>query len=143
MRKIFILITAFVILSFTLTSCDKSDPAPSGSNSVQGLWIGTYTINGQTTNTDTYYSFIIKPGGSLLVESRFLNQQQFAVGNWTLSGTTLTCIFTYVYAPTGQVGTVQSATATWDNSGKLSSGTWMNTSPANGTAGTFTLTKIN
>ena len=123
--------------------CEKSDPNLSESHSIHGLWIGTYTTNGQTTNTDTYFSFIIKPGGSLLVDARFLNQQEFAVGTWTLSGKTLSCAFTYVYAPTGHVGTAQSATSTWDNADKLTEGTWVNTSPSNGVTGTFTLTKVN
>jgi hypothetical protein len=145
MKKIAIMVTTLiVILSLTqLASCDKSDSTPSDTPSIQGLWIGTYSTNGQTTNTDAYYSFIIKPGGSLLVETKFLNQQEFAVGTWTLSGKTFSCSFTYVYAAAGHVGTVQSATATWDNSDKLTSGTWLNSSPSNGVTGTFTLTKVN
>lgn len=145
MKKVVTLVTALIVTLFItqLIGCDKSDSNPSEPKSIQGLWIGTYSTNGQTTNTDSYYSFIIKPGGSLLVETRFLNQQEFANGSWTLSGNTFSCSFTYVYAATGHVGTVQTATATWDNSGKLTSGTWINTTPSNGVTGTFTLTKIN
>lgn len=145
MKKIFTLTTTLLlILSITqFVGCDKSDSTPSETHSIQGLWIGTYSTNGQSTNTDTYYSFIIKPGGSLLVETRFLNQQEFATGTWTLSGNTLSCSFTYVYAAAGHVGTAQSATATWDNSSKLTSGTWVNVTPSNGVTGTFSLTKIN
>jgi hypothetical protein len=145
MKKIISLTKALIVI-FSLaqfTSCDKSDSTPTETHSVQGLWIGTYSTNGQSTNTDTYYSFIIKPGGSLLVETKFLNQQEFAVGTWSLSGNTLSCVYTYVYAASGHVGTVQSATVTWDNSNKLASGTWLNTTPSNGLAGTFTLTKVN
>lgn len=145
MKKI-ITLTAMLIAAFSLSQlmgCEKCDSTPSEPHSIQGLWIGTYATNGQSTNTDTYYSFIIKPGGSLLVETRFLNQQEFATGTWTLSGNTLACSFTYVYAAAGHVGTAQNATATWDNSGKLTSGTWVNTNPSNGVTGTFTLTKIN
>jgi hypothetical protein len=145
MKKIITLTTAFIVfLSFTqLTGCDKSDPATPDSHSIQGLWIGTYATNGQSTNTNTYYSFIIKPDGGLLVETRFLNQQELAIGTWTLSGKVFSCSFTYVYAAAGHVGTAQSATANWDDSGKLASGTWMNTSPSNGVTGTFSLTKVN
>jgi hypothetical protein len=59
-------------------------------------------------------------------------------GNMTLSGTTLTYSYTCIYGSSGSIGLIQSGTATWDNTGKLT-GTWQN---VNGftTNGTLTLT---
>ena len=129
-------------------SCKKECSSPT--YPVEGLWIGTfsYTPGTSTSQTPQYFSFIIKPQGSLIVESQDAGRNFTATGTWTLSGNTLNCRYTY---PTSVPGTQvnQAATASFDNSGKLSSGIWYNTN-ANwektsdlNQQGTFSMNRIN
>ena len=128
-------------LIFTLPSCDQEvDPVTYG---VEGLWIGSYKYDPRVcfNQNPQYFSFVIKPGGELLVESKEGASRYFAVGTWTLSGTTLQCNYTYPASPGG--GTLaQTATATFNTNGTLTAGVWFNTAtPA--TRGTFTMNRIN
>lgn len=131
----------FLIFTTVLASCDKDDnpPAPK-TYPIQGLWIGTYTIDGQPGVGQQAYTLAIKPDGTITVDTRFNNQQQLAIGTWTLTGPSLTTTYTYVYG--SGTGTQQATTITWDNSGKLT-GTYRNTTPSNGITGTITLTRVN
>lgn len=110
--------------------------------SIHGLWIGTYTADLLPNDPARYYSFVIKPGGALVVEAHPLgNTPYFATGTWTLSGTTLTCNIVYPTAPQGY-SVSQTSTATYDNiNHKLTSGVWVNNGPPGGT-GKFVMNKI-
>jgi hypothetical protein len=128
-------------LAFTLTSCEQEvDPVTYG---VEGLWIGTYKYDpGVSPNQNPqYFSFVVKPGGELLAESKEGTNRYFAVGTWTLNGTTLQANYTYPTSPGGGV-LAQTATANFDNSGKLTSGVWFNTATPT-TRGTFTMDRVN
>jgi hypothetical protein len=136
---------AFSIAIFQLSSCKKEDTASTTTPAkypIEGLWIGTYSFDGQPTLGQQYFSFVIKPDGTMITDTKLSNQQYLALGNWSLTSSTLTCAFTYIYGPAPGVGTAQTASATWDNTGKLT-GTWQNVSPANGVKGTFILTRVN
>lgn len=89
-----------------------------------------------------YFSFIIKPDGTMITESEWDNQQHLSPGTWTLNGETLSCSFTCVYGLPQHIGITETSTATWNNKGELSSGIWKNVPPVNG-SGTFTLKRIN
>ncbi len=133
------------LLFFSLSySCVKPKVLTTTSSliksSIYGLWIGTYTMNAPTTNTDNYFSFMIKPDGKMIVESKFSKKQNIAIGSWTLKGKVFSCTYEYVYPSTG---TTQNATATLDTLGKLNLGKWHNVIPQNGANGTFLLMKAN
>jgi len=140
-------ITTFVfsIAIFQLSGC-KKDETPSTTTPttypIEGLWIGTYSFDGQSSLGQQYFSFTIKPDGTMITDTKLSNQQYLALGTWSLNGSTLTCAFTYIYGPAPGAGSSQTTTAKWDNTGKLT-GTWKNVSPANGATGTFTLTRVN
>jgi hypothetical protein len=113
------------------------------SNAVEGLWIGTYTYDPVTSpnRKAQYFSFIIKPDGALLVESKDNGVDYFAKGNWTIEGNNLR--FNYVY--TNSVFSVplsQTANATFVKTGTLESGRWSNVSNKN-EKGTFTMKRVN
>jgi|SRR5688572_28109592 len=140
------LLTVFLMSSILLfSSCEKEECEPEAPNTypIEGLWIGTYKYDpGVSPNQNLqYFSFVIKPGGSLIVESKDGNVDYFARGTWTLNGTTLTCTYTY---PTSvnNVPLTQTATATYETSGKLVNGKWNNTSNVN-EKGTFTMNRVN
>jgi len=124
---------------FVFVSCKKDTPTPVATYPIQGLWTGSYLVTGATTSS--YYSFVIKPDGTLIVDSKAGTVQHISLGTWTVSGVTLTCNYTCIYGSAGSIGLTQSSTATWDNSGKLT-GTWQNINGVTA-SGTLTLTRVN
>ena len=134
-------ILGLLTLTILIFSCKKDDNLPTTKTyPIEGLWIGTYTTDGQPSQGQQYFSFVVKPDKTIITETIFSNQQQLALGMWLLTGSNLTSSFTYIHG--SGVGTEQSTSATWDKSGKLN-GTFRNVSPANGVTGTFTLTRVN
>ena len=135
---------AFISLVVVLPGCEKDsdddDPTPA---SIEGLWIGTYSVNGHPNVAPEYYSLIIKPDGTVVNETRGLNQQHFSVGNWALTGNSFTCTTTCVYGASVNIDAVQTHTATFDKTnGTITNGIWTDVvSPLNLT-GTFTMTKV-
>lgn len=131
------------ILIFPIGSCSKENtPAnTAGAYPIEGLWIGTYKVDGRTDFGEQYFSFAIKPDGTMVADTKGANVQHLSTGTWTLNGTTLACTFTCVYGISFNVGIVENTTATWDKAGKLT-GTWKNVAPLTG-SGTFTLTRVN
>ena len=139
-RSIALTLITFSFLLFQLSGCKKEETPRT--YPIEGLWIGTYTYDDQPSVGQQYFSFVIKPDGTMITDTKSSNQQYLAKGTWNLNGTTLTCNYTYVYGPAPGTGTIQSTSATWTNDGKLT-GTWINVSPANGSTGTFSLTRVN
>ena len=93
------IVLTITVSLFLLTGCTKEDPKPSTETTypINGLWIGTYTVDGQPSLGEQYFSFIIKPDGTMINDTKFSNQQHLAPGTWTLSGNTLSCTFISVY----------------------------------------------
>lgn len=147
MRKI--LFNSFVLLIFALssfvfqiTSCKKATAQTTSlSYPIQGLWIGTYTVDGQSSVGEQYFSFIIKPDGTIIADTKWGTQQHLAIGTWTLTGSTFNCSFTCVYGSQSNIGVTETSSASWDKAGKLV-GNWKNTPPNSGT-GNITLNRIN
>jgi hypothetical protein len=134
-RIIFSLI--ITVLFFSVCAfCNKDAALPS--NRILGLWTGKYLVNGSSTSS--YYSFVIKPGGKLIVDSKAGSQQHISTGTWKLSGTTLTCTYTCIYGSEGSIGLLQTSSTTWDKQDKLS-GTWKNVNGVKA-EGTLMLEKI-
>jgi len=133
---------AMTITLFQMSSCKKAEAQTANPTyPIEGLWIGTYTVDGQPGLGNQYYSFIVKPDGTMIGDGKAANQQAIAIGTWTLTGTNFSTNFTSVYGASG-VGVVENATATWSNTGTLVAGVWSNPPPGSG-SGTFTMTRIN
>lgn len=144
MASVVSIVFTISISAFLLSSCQKDGIQPQTEvvYPIEGLWIGTYKVDGQPGLGEQYFSFIIKPDGTMINDTKFSNQQHLAPGTWTLSGNTLSCTFTSVYGIPQNIGITETTTATWDNKGKLTTGIWKNVAPLTG-SGTFTLTRIN
>jgi len=128
-------ITDTVYLTKTIT-----DTALVCTPSINGLWIGTYSVNGNASAGQQYADLIIKPDGTLIYESLGANQEHLATGTWTLSGTLLTCTSTAVYGINSNIGVAQTFTFQFNKTnGTLTSGIWSNNSIVG--SGTFSLTK--
>lgn len=138
-----LLIFSFAITIFQISSCKKAiAETVCEAHYVQGLWTGTYTVDGQPTLAPQYFSFVIKPDGTLLVDTKGNNVQHLAIGTWTLNGNVLACSFTCVYGLPTNVGVSQTSTALFDiNTGKITNGIWKIVSSGTG-SGTFTISKI-
>jgi len=107
---------------------------------MQGLWIGTYSVNGQPELGERYFSFDIKPDGTIITEGMAENVTSLATGTWTMSGKDFSASYQVIRGLSSNIGTKQKASATFDNSGKLT-GVWSNVNTS--TEGTFTLYRIN
>jgi len=83
---------AFASLTMGLASCEKdsndTDPTPA---SIEGLWIGSYAVDGYPGAGLRYFSFIIKPDGTVINDTKAENQQHLSIGNWTLTGDLFEC----------------------------------------------------
>lgn len=139
-------ITSFAIIIFTLTGCTTdSTKSETNKNSfpIEGIWIGSYTEDGSPELEKQYFSYILKPDGTMIFDGKGNGEQYIAVGTWSLSGKTLSTTYTNIYGENGiSIGVVQTSTSTWDSTGKLVGGIWKNLAPATG-QGTFTLTRVN
>lgn len=136
-------ICSFIVLSYISCSKDNDDPQTTAKYPIEGLWIGTYTVNGNTPAGQQYFSLVIKPDGKMISDTKSSgNQNQnLCLGTWTLSGTSFTSTYTSVYGEAQNLGINQKCTGVWDSIGKLT-GTWQNLS-ADNTTGTFTVTRVN
>jgi hypothetical protein len=128
------------VLLLGLLSCSKdNDPAPN--SNIEGLWVGTYAVDGYPNLGQQYFSYVIKADGTLVTDSKGSGKQNLCTGTWILNGTTVAFSYAVVYSQAGDEGIVQTSTATWDKASKLT-GAYQNSNGDNST-GTFTLTKVN
>jgi hypothetical protein len=148
----FICITVFAVLVFI--GCTKETVAPTPTPTptpipttvanfpIEGLWIGTYTQNGQPQLGERYFSLAIRPGGTMISDGKVgTNDTNLSTGTWTLTGDTLKCSFTCVYGLPNNVGVSQAYKAVWDQTGKLT-GNWNNfLTPSS--SGVITLRRVN
>ena len=110
---------------------------------IEGLWIGSYTIDNFPSLGSQYLSLVIKPDGTIIYDSNGSGGQYLSIGTWTLSGTKLSVSTENVYSPDPTLmGVKQSISATWDKTGKLIDGAWRTLLP-NGGTGKFTMARVN
>ena len=128
---------------FQITSCKKASAqiTTNPTYPIQGLWVGTYTVDGQVSLGEQYFSFIIKPDGTIVADTKGGTQQHLSTGTYTLVGNTLNCSFTCVYGYQSNIGVTETSSATWDKAGILL-GNWKNTPPDSG-SGNLKLTRVN
>jgi hypothetical protein len=115
------LLLCLILTSVSVSGCKKEIFDHHGS--IHGLWIGTYLVN-NLNQPEQYFSYIIKPDGTILVESKSPGKSYLAKGTWKLEGKNFSAEYTYLVCPEDAVGVSQTATATYDPKGKLKNGTW-------------------
>ena len=157
MKKLLLSVVLLAGLMFLIfssqTSCKKetvetkitTDTVYQCLPNIKGLWIGTYSVNDQPALPPQYYSLIIKPDGTLFVESKGNTTQYIGKGTWTLTGTSFSGTYTNIYSssPPSQLGVVQTVSATFDNLGNLTSGIWTTPSASVDNIGTCVLNRVN
>jgi hypothetical protein len=145
--KISIYAILFLMACTIQLSCKKDNTSQATATAfpIQGLWVGTYSVDGDPGAGQQYFSFIVKPDGTLVCDTKGNGntKQYIGIGTWTLAGNTLSTTVINIYGNNGvAIGINQTSTSTWDNTGKLTNGIWKNPSPSSG-QGTFTLNRIN
>jgi hypothetical protein len=142
--KLTAFLLAFMSLTIGLASCEKDDDDPDPTPAtIEGLWIGTYSVTQIPSAGLQYYSLIIKPDGTLIADTEGLDEQHFNVGTWTLTGNTFSATTTCVYGLPSSIGTVQTHTATFDKTtGTFTNGVWADVDAPPNISGAFTVTKV-
>ncbi len=142
--KLIASLLALISLAVFLPGCEKDsddqDPIPA---TIEGLWVGTYTVDGMPNLGQQYYSLVIKPDGTVINDTKGANQQNLHIGNWTLTGNSFSTTVTSVWGSPYTVGTIQTHTATFDKAnGTVTNGVWMDVDAPPNYSGTFTMTKV-
>jgi hypothetical protein len=108
---------------------------------IAGLWVGSYFINGDATDS-FYYQLDVRADSIVYtIGSGTGSGAGYASGPWTLNGTTFTANLTTMDGVTPE--NTQTITATYDSSrGTLTNGVWIDTYGNNGQTGTFTVRRV-
>jgi hypothetical protein len=123
-------------------SCTKEDDDPvEVENTIQGLWIGSYTVNGQPGLGQQYFSLVFKPDGGIIYEGKAGGQQHLNVGTYTLTGGNFVATTTCVYGLAQNIGVQQEITGEFDKAtGTIRNGQWKSLNPAG--TGNFVVEEI-
>lgn len=132
MKKLFTVV-AVLSLMLTFTSCKKEkDPV----HTIEGYWVGKYG-NGSATPASGY-TMLVEAGGVLTIaDGSTISSSSKAVGTWTMTGNVFKA--TYTYQNGGATFSIQ---ANFNNTGKLSDGTWGSGSNVSG-SGTWYMDRKN
>jgi hypothetical protein len=147
---------ALAITMVQISSCTKAVSQTPGktdtvyvntcpTDSVTGLWIGTYVGDGNSTPPQ-FYSLVLEPGGNVINGTQANadpNSQYLNIGTWQLSGDTLNLTYKNIYGvgDISYIGDIQNATAIFDKNAGTLTGIYTNVTITG--SGEFTLHKVN
>lgn len=134
MKFRFLLATVLAVTLF-LSSCTKeadSTPATTADTltyRVEGLWLGTYSVNGQPGATGLFYSFAVYPDGTILTKSTGTDgKTYYSAGTWSWQSSASNVFVAIITTiNTGGLPITQRFTTTWSKTGVMTDGTWMDT----------------
>ncbi|HSN09760.1 MAG TPA: hypothetical protein VLS85_12030, partial [Hanamia sp.] len=121
-------LTAFLAAALTVSSCQKDSTSPTPATTtypVEGLWIGTFTVDNNPSQAGTYYfSYSVYPDNTILVKTRAADgNNYYSIGTWSLSNSNeFSATFTSTNFNGPQV--TQGITANFSDSGKMTNGIW-------------------
>lgn len=133
--KFRILLATVLASTLFLSSCTKeADSTPAATVDtptypVEGLWLGTYSVNGQPGATGLFYSFVIYPDGTMSTKSTGTDgKTYYSAGTWTWqsSGSNV-FVGTITTINSGGLPITQRITATWSKTGVMTDGVWIDT----------------
>ena len=136
-----------LVASVFIMSCSQDNddlPAPAPTYPVQGLWVGTYSVDGQPSATNLPYSFAFSPDGTVVTGGKGDDGNiYYSEGTWIKTDSIVTATYTTINYGSYQV--TQKATLTYHNDGTMTNGTWEDVeNPAGHLEGTFAnLKRIN
>ena len=142
-----IIFACFLTSLFAFSSCSKDSTKPTTPATptypVEGLWIGTFTVNNNPSQSGTYfYSYAVYTDGSIIVKSIPADgNTYYSAGKWALSNTNVfSATFTSMNFNGPQV--TQTITANFSNIGEMTDGTWTDKINAS-QAGTLSMKRVN
>lgn len=139
-----LIVPAFICILLAASSCKKDSTTPtppSPKYPIEGLWIGTQTVDNDPTSTsDNYYSLVIYENGSILTKGKGSDgNTYYASGTWSLSSSNIFTATITTLLFNGPAVT-QAFTFTFSDVGLMTDGKWKDT--VNGTqVGHFSIMK--
>lgn len=122
------LLVAFLASAFIISSCTKEADTVPGATAdtypVEGLWLGTYTVNGQPAQGALFYSLVIYPDGTMSTKSLGADgKTYYSAGTWAwqTSGSNI-FVGTITTINTGGLPITQRVTTTWSKTGIMTDG---------------------
>jgi len=136
----------FIATCLAVSSCQKDAPTPTPvtpAYPVEGLWIGTFTVDNNPSQPGTYYfSYAVYPDGTISVKTRAADgNNYYSIGQWALSNSN---VFSATFISTNFNGpqVTQSITADFSDSGKMTNGIWTDVTNAS-QKGKFSVDRVN
>ena len=144
--KIKLIITAFLVTILAVASWKKDSTTPTPTTptyQVEGLWIGTFTVDNDPTQPATYYySYAVYPDGTILVKSLGADgNNYYSTGTWSLSSSNVFSA-TFISINFNGPQVTQTMTANYSNTGKMTEGVWSDTINGSQT-GKLTMGRVN
>jgi hypothetical protein len=143
MRPVNRIIAVFLSI-ILLSSCTKESI---NTYPIEGLWIGSYTVDGLPLQGEHFYSLAVYPDGKVVTKSKAADgKDHFSSGTWAMSSNNIfSATITTVSPNSGSTAITQEITATYSKSGILTNGTWNDTvSPYTKNKGKFsTFQRVN
>lgn len=140
------MLAAFLITSIVFNACQKDSTSPTPDSpkyQVEGLWIGTYTIDNSPSESGIYfYSYAVYKDGSILIKGMGADgNTYYSSGQWALSSTN---VFSSTYTTINFSGAqvTQTMTANFSDTGKMTEGVWTDTKNGSQT-GKLTMERVN
>jgi hypothetical protein len=95
---------------------------------IEGIWVGTYTVDGLPTQGALFNSFSIYPDGTMLTKGKGGDgADHFSKGTWNLASDTLFTATITTFYPNFSNPITQRIQATFSKEGILTNGTWTDT----------------
>ena len=129
----FLLATVLASALFFSSCTKEADTTPAETTEptypVEGLWLGTYTVNGQTSQGSLFYSFAVYPDGTLFTKGTGADgKTYYSTGTWTWqSSRSNIFVGTITTINSGGLPITQRITATWSNKGVMTDGVIVDT----------------
>jgi len=136
MKKILMASLAMTVFAVSallvqLTSCKKvaaqinNHDCPPPTYPVEGLYIGTYSVDSKPGQGNLYYSFVVFPNGDLLTKDvTEFGDTVYQKGSWTLlADSTFTGTISTFTTPS----VFQAISGKFSSDGKISNATWHDT----------------
>lgn len=123
MKTRIILLAAIGLIIFS--SCNENTTVETPKYPIEGLWLGSFTVDNDPHHTDTYfYSFSIFPDGSVLTKSLGADgKYYFNTGTWRLStDSVFSATIVSINFPGPAV--TENITAHYSASGEMTNGKW-------------------
>jgi hypothetical protein len=126
MASVVIAVFAISILLLQLTSCKKAvgqttPDCPTPIYPVEGLYVGTYSVNSLPGQGNLYYTFVVFPNGDLLTKNVVANGDTvYQKGSWTMSNDSFNATIATFSTPS----VIQNIKGKFSDDGKISDATW-------------------